>query len=216
MRLNKIDCKIIVKQENSKWYIHNILKNDFDAGGEPLYNYIVYNNLYNEIGMSENELDLYEPQIGLGLFREYLSDEPNNSKNPKQKQMYDMFMNIAMNGNPDRILMVIYAYADIKNEIPEDILIRYMDKVHDISIRFLCNNLLSHMVPPVILLKRLKKSKREYPLFVKYISDNILDRGGNEKLRDNIRATWKILNSLSEDDSVKTESFKSFFYKNIV
>jgi len=88
-----------------------------------------------------------------------------------------------------------------------------MDKVHDISIRFLCNSLLSHIVPPVILLKRLKKSKREYPLFVKYISDNILGRGGNEKLRDNIRATWKILNSLGEDDSVKTESFKSFFYK---
>jgi len=87
MRLNKIDCKIIVKQENSKWYIHNILKNDFDAG-EPLYNYIVYNDLDDEIGMSERELDLYEPQIGLGLFRDYLSDESNNSKNPKQKQMY--------------------------------------------------------------------------------------------------------------------------------
>ena len=212
MRLNIMDCKIIVKQENSKWYIHNILKDDFDDG-ELLNMYIVDNGLYGRVGISENELDLYDPQIGLILFRDYLSDESNNSKNPKQKQMYDMFMDIAMNGDPDRILRVIYAYADIKKEIPEDILIRYMDKVHDISIRFLCNTLLSHMVPPVILLKRLVKSKREYPLFVKYISDNILGRGGNEKLKDNIRATWKILNSLSEDDSVNTESFRSFFYK---
>jgi hypothetical protein len=215
MRLNKIDCKIIVKQENSKWYIHNILKNDFD-GGEPLYNYIVDKALYDEIGMSERELDLYEPHIGLGLFREYLSDESNNSKNPKQKQMYDMFMDITMNGNPDRILRVIYAYAYIKNEIPEDILIRYMDKVHDISIRFLCNTLLSHMIPPVILLKRLKKSKREYPLFIQTLSNNLIGRGVNEKLKENAKSTWKLLNPLGDDDSVKTESFRSFFYKNIV
>ena len=215
MRLNKIDCKIIVKQENSKWYIHNILKNDFDDG-EPLYNYIVYNDLDDEIGMSERELDLYEPQIGLGLFRDYLSDESNNSKNPKQKQMYDMFMDITMNGDPDRILRVIFAYTDIKKEIPEDILINYMDKVHDISIRFLCNNLLSHMVPPVILLKRLKKSKREYPIFIQSLYNIRNTKGNNEKLKENAKSAWKLLNSLSEDDSVKTESFRSFFYKNIV
>ena len=215
MNLNIMDCKIIVKQKNSKWYIHNILKNDFDAG-ELLNMYIVDNGLYGRVGISENELDLYDPQIGLILFRDYLSDESNNSKNPKQKKMYDMFMDIAMNGDPDRILRVIYAYADIKKEIPEDILIKYMDKVHDISIRFLCTNLLTFIVPPVILLKRLKKSKREYPLFIQSLYNIRNTKGNNEKLKENAKSAWKLLNSLGDDDSVKTESFRSFFYKNIV
>jgi len=215
MNLNIMDCKIIVKQKNPRRYIHNILKNDFDAG-ELLNMYIVDNGLYGRVGISENELDLYDPQIGLGLFREYLSDESNNSKNPKQKQMYDMFMDITMNGHPDRILRVIFAYTDIKKEIPEDILIKYMDKVHDISIRFLCTNLLTFIVPPVILLKRLKKSKREYPLFIQSLYNIRNTKGNNEKLKENAKSAWKLLNSLGDDDSVKTESFRSFFYKNIV
>jgi thiaminase len=124
-----------------------------------------------------------------------------------------MFMNINMT-DPDRILRVIFAYTDIKKEIPEDILIKYMDKVHDISIRFLCANLMAYMVPPVILLKRLVKSKREYPLFVQTLHNTFFDIRNSDKLKENAKATWKLLNSLVNDaDSVKTESFRSFFYK---
>lgn len=215
--INNLDCKIILKQKNSRHYIHNILKNNFhnngfNNNGETLYMYIVDNNLYDEAGISMNELDLYDPQIGLTMFREYLSDEENERKDPRRKKMYDMFMDINTNGSLYRLVNVIYAFADIKKDIPEDVVKKYMDKADDTGIKLLCSNLIPHMIPPVELLKRLIKNTREYSLFVQTLHNNI---GGNSNQQKtiNTKITWKLVNDLVKGDFVKTESFKSFFYK---
>jgi len=212
--INHLDCRVILKQENSRWYIHNILKNNFRDNGEYLYMYIVDNNLYDEAGISVNELDLYDPQIGLTMFREYLSDEENERKDPRRLKMYDMFMDINTNGSLDRILSTIFAFADIKKEIPEDVIKKYMDKADDLDIRFLCSNMIPQMIPPVELLKRLIKNTREYSLFVQNLHNNI---GGNrnEQKTINTKITWKLVNDLVKGDFVKTESFKSFFYTKL-
>jgi hypothetical protein len=209
--INHLDCSVILKQKNSRWYVDAILKNHFRNNGETLYMYILDNNLYDEAGISENELDLYDLELGLILFREYLSDEENERKDPKRKKMYDMFMNINMNGSLDRILNTIFAFADIKKEIPEEVIKKYLDRADDLDIRFLCSNIMIFMVPPVEFLKRLIKNTREYSLFVQTLHNNI---GGNsnEQKTINTKITWKLVNDLVKNDFVKTESFKSFFY----
>ena len=210
--INNLDCRVILKQKNSRHYIHNILKNHFRNNGEDLYMYIVDNNLYDEAGISENELDLYDLQIGMTMFREYLSDEENERKDPRRKKMYDMFMDINMNGSLYRLVNVIYAFADIKKDIPEDVVKKYLDRANDTDIKLLCSNLIPHMIPPVELLKRLIKNTREYSLFVQILHNNI---GGNSNQQKtiNTKITWNLVNDLVKGNFVKTESFKSFFYK---
>ena len=210
--INHLDCKIILKQKNSRHYIHNILKNHFRNNGEDLYMYIVDNNLYDEAGISEKELDSYDLQIGMTMFREYLSDEENERKDPRRKKMYDMFMDINTNGSLYRLVNVIYAFADIKKDIPEYVVKKYLDRANDADIKLLCSNLIPHMIPPVELLKRLIKNTREYSLFVQTLHNNI---GGNSNQQKtiNTKITWKLVNDLVKGDFVKTESFKSFFYK---
>jgi hypothetical protein len=208
--LNDLDCKIILNQKNPKWYIDSILKTDFHYG-KPLYDYIIYNRLYDKAGIGDkNELVLYEPNMGLISFREYLIDD-ENQKNPRLKKMFDMFMDITMSGEITRLVRVIMAFADIKKEIPEYVLKKYLSKANDYNIRMLCSSLIPIMIPPVELLERLIKNRGEYAALVSGLNTVVTTNYYNPQWKANAKTTWGILNRLIKKDFVKTESFKSFF-----
>ena len=219
MNLNDLDFKIVMRQKNPRIYVDFIFRHDFND----FFRYIVTTDLYDKTGIPEDELELYNPVMSKVWFSSYIEKEKKNLLNNHDKNLYNLYVDINTNGDNDKFYLFILNYAKVSKEIPDEILKKYIQKYnnhHDLII--LVNGLItnSKIIPPDVLLKSMISTKegrfatiRDLNYTLEYVKmyNTIINRERESLLL----ATLSRVNELIGERDLKTESFKSFFYKKI-
>jgi H2-forming N5,N10-methylenetetrahydromethanopterin dehydrogenase-like enzyme len=188
-----------------------------------LFRYLATNDLYDKTGIPEDELELYNPVMSKVWFSSYIEKEEKNLLNNHDKNLYNLYVDINTNGDNDKFYLFILNYAKVSKEIPDEILEKYIQKYNNhLDLIILVNGLItnSKIIPPDVLLKSIISTKegrfatiRDLNKTLEYVEKyNTIVNREREHL---LLATLSRVNELIGERDLKTESFKSFFYKKI-
>jgi len=225
--LNKTDFKLITKQPNAGKYVRailNIFAYNYDI--QKFMSYIDEYNLYEKIGISKQEMLIYVPRYAMLRLEEFLTGDKD-----KDPYLYNLCLKIHSK-TQEGLIKIIMKFAIIKKEIPEFLIKKYMKYSDSFSNIFgaLVLDLIDIMVEPPDLL--IKAALFDDKLFnrKKTFHSNILElysyyetEGEKYSLfKEIVQNVMQKIERFQEegfqiDDNEPeiTESFKSFFYKNI-
>jgi hypothetical protein len=208
MYLNEVDFKLILKQENVHFLVQKILKDDYDGN---LFFYIKQHNLYDKVGIPQNELRMYNIETAQEIIRMYIL----KPENEELKKSYDFFIKIT--DNPNTLISTIGLFYKTGREIPKDLLNSFLNKTKFYAWNSLLQMIIyGNVVPPEELLEAvLLKDEKIIKDIIEQLNfqKKMGEISGNKHSIHASEKTLDLIEQLKKKNRITQESFKLYFQK---